>query len=66
MQKDSPPAAACILSGEEYGELRDFVRAALDPFKAAQGCENDIKFALHEREQKKTWNKQKSADAAKF
>jgi hypothetical protein len=30
----------------EGGEFRDFVRAALEPFKATQGCEGDIKVAL--------------------
>jgi hypothetical protein len=30
----------------ETGEFRDFVVAALEPFKATQGCEADIKVAL--------------------
>ena len=30
----------------EGGEFRDFVRAALEPFKATQGCEADMKVAL--------------------
>jgi hypothetical protein len=31
----------------EGGEFRHFVRAALEPFKATQGCEADIKVALN-------------------
>jgi hypothetical protein len=31
---------------QEYGPLRDFVRAALEPFNATMGCEADIKAAL--------------------
>jgi hypothetical protein len=31
---------------KEYGPFLDFVKAALDPFKAAQGCEADIKVVL--------------------
>jgi hypothetical protein len=58
------PGRRVRISGEEYGELRDFVRAALDPFKAAQGCEDDIKFALRERNEKKTSRKQNKKNAA--
>jgi hypothetical protein len=38
----------------EYGEFHDFVRAALEPFKATQGCEADIKAALHRKRSKHT------------
>jgi hypothetical protein len=31
---------------QEYGPFRDFVKAALKPFKAEQGCEADIKAVL--------------------
>jgi hypothetical protein len=30
----------------EYGRFLEFVKAALNPFKAAQGCEADIKAVL--------------------
>lgn len=33
----------------EGGEFRDFVIAALEPFKATQGCEADIKVALRSK-----------------
>jgi hypothetical protein len=36
-------------SGQEHGPLREFVRAALEPFHAWQGCEADIKVALRQR-----------------
>ena len=36
-------------AGQEYGPLREFVRAALEPFHAWQGCEADIKVALCQR-----------------
>ena len=38
----------------EYGEFHDFVRAALEPFKATRGCEADIKAALHQKRSKHT------------
>jgi len=38
----------------EYGEFHDFVKAALEPFKATQGCEADIKVALHRKRSKHT------------
>jgi hypothetical protein len=38
----------------EYGEFHDFVKAALEPFKATRGCESDIKAALHRKRSKHT------------
>ena len=39
------PAGRRVLD-QEYGPFLDFVRAALQPFKATQGCEADIREAL--------------------
>jgi hypothetical protein len=55
------PATRCVHDQEE-GPFREFVIAALTPFKANQGCEADIKIVLRQRE--KRWVRGKSAAAA--
>jgi hypothetical protein len=48
----------------EQGQLLEYVRAALSPFKAAMCCEADIKFALEQRKRVGA-GKRKTAASAK-
>jgi hypothetical protein len=49
----SKKRASRIVDCGEYGPFLEFVRVALTPFKAAIGCEADIKIALSERDNKR-------------
>lgn len=45
------PTRRVTADGKDYGPFLDFVKAALPPFKAAMGCEADIKAVLEELKQ---------------
>ena len=50
---------------QDYGPFLEFVRAALNPFNAATGCEDDIKHVLQQRKRKRAPAKRKNAAPAK-